>query len=82
MLISCAVTAQLICAFVFTYAHCWLSYTVAHILTTCNKFGSERENKINDFFFNSTVFGIFTVFIAIAPDESIFLCSLFPSEKH
>ena len=28
-LISCAVTAQLICAFVFAYANCWFS-DVAH----------------------------------------------------
>ena len=26
-----AVTAQLICAFVFAYACCWFSYVVAHI---------------------------------------------------
>ena len=25
-LISCAVTAQLICGFVFAYANCWFSY--------------------------------------------------------
>ena len=31
MLISCAVTAQLICAFVFTYAGCWLSDSAAQI---------------------------------------------------
>ena len=31
-LISCAVTAKLICAFVFAYADCWLSCEKAHIL--------------------------------------------------
>ena len=30
-LISCAVTAKLICAFVFDYADCWFSNAVAHI---------------------------------------------------
>ena len=30
-LISCAVTAQLICAFVFAYANCWFSDAAAHI---------------------------------------------------
>ena len=29
-LISCAVTAQLICAFVFAYADCWFSDDAAH----------------------------------------------------
>ena len=31
MLISFAVTAKLICIFVFTYADCWFSPDVAHI---------------------------------------------------
>ena len=32
VLISCAVTAQLICAFVFAnYADCWFSDAVAHL---------------------------------------------------
>ena len=30
-LISFAVTAKLICAFVFTYADCWLSHVVAYM---------------------------------------------------
>ena len=30
-LISFAVTAKLICAFVFAYAKCWFSHDVAHI---------------------------------------------------
>ena len=30
-LISCAVTAQLICAFVFAYADCWFSDVVAQL---------------------------------------------------
>ena len=29
-LISCTVTAQLICAFVFAYADCWFSHAQAH----------------------------------------------------
>ena len=32
-LISFAVTAKLICVFVFAYADCWLSGAVAHLLT-------------------------------------------------
>ena len=31
MLISFAVTAKLICAFVFAYADCWFSYVAAHL---------------------------------------------------
>ena len=31
-LISCAVTAQLICAFVFAYADCWFSDPAAQIV--------------------------------------------------
>ena len=31
-LISFAVTAKLICAFVFAYADCWFSHGAAHIL--------------------------------------------------
>ena len=30
-LISCAVTAQLICVFVFAYANCWFSHAKAKI---------------------------------------------------
>ena len=30
-LISCAVTAQLICVFVFAYANCWFSHAKAHL---------------------------------------------------
>ena len=33
-LISFAVTAKLICAFVFAYAECWFSHDVAHIKKT------------------------------------------------
>ena len=31
-MISIAVTAKLICAFVFAYANCWFSHEVAHLL--------------------------------------------------
>ena len=31
-LISCAVTAQLICAFVFDYACCWFSHAKAQLV--------------------------------------------------
>ena len=30
--ISCAITAQLICVFVFAYAKHWFSHDVAHII--------------------------------------------------
>ena len=33
-MISFAVTAKLICAFVFAYADCWFSYPAAHFLYT------------------------------------------------
>ena len=33
-LISCAVTAPLICAFVFAYADCWFSGALTHIVLT------------------------------------------------
>ena len=33
-LISCAVTAQLICAFVFAYANCWFSDAAAHFVSS------------------------------------------------
>ena len=32
-LISCALTAQLICAFVFAYSDCWFSDAAAHMVT-------------------------------------------------
>ena len=32
VLISCAVTAQLICAFVFAYADCWFSDATDHVI--------------------------------------------------
>ena len=36
MLISCAVTAQLICVFLFAYASCWFSYALADIIVCLN----------------------------------------------
>ena len=36
--ISCAVNAQLICAFGFTYADCWFSEAVAHFILLPVKF--------------------------------------------
>ena len=38
-LISCAVTAQLICAFVFTYDHCCFSHAAAHFENRNHKQG-------------------------------------------
>ena len=34
-LISFAVTANLICAFVFAYADCWFSHAAAHFISRC-----------------------------------------------
>ena len=42
-LISFAVTAKLICAFVFAYADCWFSHAAAHIVSHCI---SEVERKV------------------------------------
>ena len=36
-LISFAVTAKLICAFVFAYADCWFSHVAAHIKCVLNQ---------------------------------------------
>ena len=36
-LISCAVTAQLICAFAFAYADCWFSLDMAQIINIPKK---------------------------------------------
>ena len=55
-LISCAVTAQLICAFVFAYADCWFYDTVAHYyyfvfviaMNTCVTFVKFCEIKLNN----------------------------------
>ena len=37
MLISSAVTAKLICVFVFAYANCWFSHAVAQMLDFSGK---------------------------------------------
>ena len=42
-LISCAVTAQLICVFVFAYADCWFSGAVAHFKLSSDM--SKNHNK-------------------------------------
>ena len=38
VLISCAVTAQLICVFVFAYANHWFSHGKAHLSLGCADF--------------------------------------------
>ena len=48
-LISFAVTAKLICVFVFAYAKCWFSYDAAHIELQSNKannlgFGPSKDS--------------------------------------
>ena len=42
--ISCAFTAQLICAFGFAYADFWLSYAAAHIVVI-GSFNDIRQRK-------------------------------------
>ena len=44
-LISCAVTAQLICGFVFAYANCWFSHALAHISATPSKVNKCQHSK-------------------------------------
>ena len=41
-LISCAVTAQLICIFVFAYADCWFSHVKAQI----NKYSKAKDEAL------------------------------------
>ena len=55
MLISCAVTAQLICTYVFAYADCWFSGAAAHISISINTVfgGIEAFHAINDIYFQS-----------------------------
>ena len=56
-LISCAATAQLICAFVFAYANCWFSCAAAHIHTNdksgmsiwTNIFEPRHEKKLHNY---------------------------------
>ena len=37
-LISCAVTALLICIFVFAYANCWFSHAGVHVIKNSHRF--------------------------------------------
>ena len=52
MLVSCAVTAQLICGFVFAYANCWFSDVVAQILLEplCRKLSIKNLQVYLDFY--------------------------------
>ena len=43
-LISFAVTAKLVCSFVFAYANCWFSYAAAHFYFTLGN-GSQVDFK-------------------------------------
>ena len=50
-LISFAVTAKLICVFVFIYADCWFSHEAAHLLPnfamiSCRLLSLHYENKL------------------------------------
>ena len=47
-LISCAVTAQLICAFVFAYADCWFSNAVAHIYLSVSRLVSSSDGCVRE----------------------------------
>ena len=44
-LISFAVTAKLICAFVFAYADCWFSHEAAQLVILCMTFNSIIRNR-------------------------------------
>ena len=44
-LISFAVTAKLICAFVFAYADCWFSLAAAHTVFLCFPFYHTKCDK-------------------------------------
>ena len=44
-LISCAVTAQLICVFVFAYANCWFSHAAAHVTFLISEQGEIAEEE-------------------------------------
>ena len=43
--ISFAVTAKLVCAFVFAYANCWFSYAAAQISKNLNA-DSKKKRKL------------------------------------
>ena len=43
-LISFAVTAKLICAFVFAYADCWFSHEAAHLVASTSSFMAIRSD--------------------------------------
>ena len=51
-LISFAVTAKLVCAFVFAYADCWFSYAVAHISFLSNVFNTFQTQYLLFFHFH------------------------------
>ena len=48
-MISFAVTAKLICVFVFAYAKCWFSHDAAHIVINVLKIDDNRckQTEIN-----------------------------------
>ena len=46
-LISCAVTAQLICAFGFAYADCWFFYAVVQIVFTSCPIVVDKEISVS-----------------------------------
>ena len=62
-LISCAVTAQLICAFGFAYADCWFSHAKAHIDCIIYLF---------IYLFSATTFDIGNLFGGIASALGVF----------
>ena len=45
-LTSFAVTAKLICAFVFAYAHCWFSHEVAHLTVICDTARPRKPKRV------------------------------------
>ena len=61
VLISCAVTAQLICTFVFAYAFCWFSGAAAHIQSHIPMLNSPQLDESSFFcFFAGATFSLFS----------------------
>ena len=62
---SCAVTAQLICAFVFAHANCWFSHVHAHMKYWSKYFVLWFSIPVNNFSGQSTCFLGFNQFMGV-----------------
>ena len=83
-MISCAVTAQLICVFVFAYANCWFSHAQAQL----RKYGvTESSISLNDLklIFYVQIIPLFRNIIVIKKSVHVLLfvpCVLIWESKH